>query len=478
MITVIPAATRGTATIDAYEAIRTAKKIFVQTKKHPSIEWVCELRPDAVSMDDLYDECFDFDELNRAIADRLVSSGDDAAYVALGRGAGEAVTEAIRNAADENGETIRSLASGGFAEAAMQCIGMTMPDNVVICKANALENAAIDTHRGCIIEELDTRIMAGETKLLLSEYFPDEHETILFTMDSKGEYGAKRIKLYELDRQDCFDAATVLYIPKAEFMELTRHGVDSLMHVLKRLRAPGGCPWDAEQTHESLRTPLIEEAYEVLDTIDSGDADAMCEELGDLLLQIAFHAQIEEEHSSFTMRDVCTGIVNKLIFRHPHVFGSVNVSGTDEVLSNWENLKKIEKHQKTQAEVIRAIPKSFPALTRSFKVQKKAADVGFDWSNAKEAFFKIGEETRELEQAMSDGTNTYEELGDLLFSVVNVARLLKIDPELCLNDAATKFADRFIAMEALAEADGRKLCDMTLNDMDVYWNKAKGAEKR
>ena len=177
--------------------------------------------------------------------------------------------------------------------------------------------------------------------------------------------------------------------------------MEGLLRVMKRLRAPGGCPWDAEQTHETLRSDLLEESYEVLDAIDREDEDALCEELGDLMLQVVFHSEIEEELSSFTFRDVCTGIVQKLVYRHPHVFGEEHVQNANEVLVNWENLKKKEKKQETVADMMHAVPHGFPALMRAKKVQKKAAHVGFDWPDARGALDKIEEETRELRDAVA-----------------------------------------------------------------------------
>ena len=297
-------------------------------------------------------------------------------------------------------------------------------------------------------------------------------------MNAAGEYEVKMLPVYMLDHAEnaaLYGAATVIIVPPCELTRRSRHGLEALMEVMHRLRAPGGCPWDAEQTHSSLRSSLIEESYEVLDAIDREDMTALEEELGDLLLQVVFHAVIEEERSEFTMRDVVTGIVNKLIYRHPHVFGDVSVGSSDEVLTNWENLKQKEKHQSTVADAMRAVPASFPALMRSYKVQKKAAHVGFDWPNALEALPKVLEEAGEVREAIESGESAHisEEIGDLLFACVNTARLLKVDPELALGEATEKFMRRFIAMEALILSDGRHFEGMTLDEMDLYWEKVK-----
>lgn len=469
-LTVAPLSVGDNMSAAALKAIENADKLFCQTLMHSTAEWLNSMHP--VSMDDLYDNCTDFDELNSAIADRVTDFDcDSAAFAVLGGGIDHALCEKLKACAEKKDVAVQVLPGTGFAECALAESGVLFGDCTCICKATALPKE-INPYIMLGIEEIGTVLRAGEIKLALTEFYPDEYEVILSRIES-GEYKHARIKLMELDRQQGYGADTVLIVPPAKFEELTRHGADDLLTVLKRLRAPGGCPWDAEQTHESLKTTLVEESYEVLDAINTQDENALMEELGDLLLQIAFHAEIEEEFANFNFRDVTTGIVNKLVYRHPHVFGDVQVSGTADVLANWEVLKRNEKHQKNQSEVILAIPKSFPALVRSYKVQKKAADVGFDWSSADEAFYKIGEETAELREAMRDNSNIDEELGDLLFAVVNVARLLKRDPELCLYDAAEKFAQRFMKMESLVMADGLSLKDMNLEQMDAYWERAK-----
>jgi tetrapyrrole methylase family protein/MazG family protein len=245
------------------------------------------------------------------------------------------------------------------------------------------------------------------------------------------------------------------------------------MRIVRRLRAPNGCPWDREQTHASLKNALLEESYELIDAIDEEDDAHICEEMGDVLLQFALHAAIAEEQSAFTSRDACTELVEKLIYRHPHVFGNIRVSGSEEVLKNWDALKMAQRNQSTQTEVLKGVPKSFPALLRSRKVQKKAADIGFDWSSAKDAFYKIAEETEELRQAIEGSGDVEEEMGDLLFAVVNVARLLKLEPEFLLMHATDKFISRFEAMEQLSLMQGRALKDLPFPEQDKLWEEVK-----
>ena len=223
----------------------------------------------------------------------------------------------------------------------------------------------------------------------------------------------------------------------------------------------------------SIRRNFLEETYEVLDAIDHDDAHGMCEELGDVLMQVAFHAQIEAERGRFTMADVVNGVAQKLVYRHPHVFGDVAVSGTGEVLSNWEALKRKEKGQATNTDALEAVARALPALWRAEKVQKKARKAGFDWPDVSGALDKLSEELEELKTAAAEGTNVAEELGDLLFSAVNAARFLKVDPEDALNGATDKFIGRFRKVEAQAAAQGKAMEDMGLEELDALWERAK-----
>ena len=260
-----------------------------------------------------------------------------------------------------------------------------------------------------------------------------------------------------------------------DFQYKESYDVQDLEEIVRILRAPGGCPWDAEQTHASIRRNFLEEAYEAVEAIDEGNPEHLKEELGDVLLQVVFHARMEQEAGRFDLNDVADGVCKKLIFRHPHVFGDVNVSGTGEVLSNWEALKRQEKGQATNTDALEAVARSLPALWRAEKVQKKAKKAGFDWPDISGALDKLSEELAELKTAAADGTNVEEELGDLLFSAVNVARFLKLDPEEALGKATAKFISRFQKVEAQAVRSGTAMEDMTLAELDKLWEQAKQA---
>ena len=467
-ITVVPLSSPTLMTEAAKTAIRSAERLFLQTAQHPYAQFVLDGRPDYTAMDDLYEAAADFTALNEQIAARLVAAGS-CVYAVTGSVAA-AQLPAIRRAAGLAGAQVRVLAGVPAAFAAFP------GRQIELTFAAAQPPERLFAGMSIAIEEVCNPILAGNVKLLLSEYFPDEWE-ILVADDAGDGYAARAVPLYALDRQPRYHATTAVYVPAASFEQRARYGFDELRAVLERLRAPGGCPWDREQGHETLKEPLIEECYELIDAIESGDDAGMCEELGDVLMQVAFHAVIAAEQGRFTARDVTTGVVQKLVYRHPHVFGGVRADSSAEVLANWDKLKMAEKRQRTQTEVLKSVPRCFPALIRAAKVQKKAANVGFDWPDAQAAFPKIAEEAGELRRAMAGDGGVEEETGDLLFAVVNVARLLGLDPEALLRDATDKFIARFAAMETAAAAEGKELENIPFSELDKLWEQAKKTRK-
>ncbi|MEA4870563.1 MAG: nucleoside triphosphate pyrophosphohydrolase [Christensenella sp.] len=464
-ITVIFLCAPNALTLEQQLAITRADALFLQTSHHPSAAVVESLYPNYRSMDDLFESAKDFDELNKAIAQRLCGSAP-CVYVATGS-IQNSQLPVIREAAKSGDIGVSVLPYLAAGDAAFP----ERPRGIAI-SAHDLPDQ-VDPEQSYVVEEMDSALAAGEAKLYLGEFFPDDWKIYIAGIQADGTYLRREICLCDLDRQQAYDATTIAYIPKSNYEKRTRHGFDDVMRIVRRLRAPNGCPWDREQTHVSLKNALLEESYELLDAIDEDDDAHICEEMGDVLLQFALHAAIAEEQSAFTARDACTDLVEKLIYRHPHVFGSIRVSGSDEVLKNWDALKMAQRKQTTQTEVLKGVPKSFPALLRSRKVQKKAADIGFDWSSAKEAFYKIAEETEELRQAMEQGSNIEEEMGDLLFAVVNVARLLKLEPEFLLMQATDKFIARFEHMEQLALMQGHVLKELPFSEQDKLWDEAK-----
>ena len=260
-----------------------------------------------------------------------------------------------------------------------------------------------------------------------------------------------------------------------DFEFKSRYTIDDLVHIMQCLRQPDGCPWDRVQTHESIKKNLIEETYEVIEAINKQDKDLLLEELGDLLLQVVFHAEMASEAGAFNFADVCDGVCQKLVERHPHVFGTVEANNAEEALSSWDNVKRQKKGQKKGSVPMLSVPRELPALMRADKVQGKAKKVGFDWPDVSGALDKLNEETAELREAIASGNrdDISMELGDLLFSAVNVSRFVDCDAEEALTSSTDKFIVRFQKLEALAAERGLSLEEMSLSEMDKLWDEIK-----
>ena len=254
-----------------------------------------------------------------------------------------------------------------------------------------------------------------------------------------------------------------------------KYTFDDFMNIIRQLRSENGCPWDREQTHESLKSCMIEEAYETIEAINNDDPENLCEELGDVLLQVALHTVIAEEKGEFKIEDVIDSECKKMIHRHPHVFGNVPVKDTETVLKNWDDLKRIEKNQKKVSESILSIPKALPANIRAEKVQKKAAKVGMDFESYEQVLGKVYEELEELKKAREIGhmEDIQEEFGDLIFTVVNLSRFLQLNAENSLTNATNKFINRFVDVECLAEQEGKHLWELSIAELDALWGRIK-----
>lgn len=264
-----------------------------------------------------------------------------------------------------------------------------------------------------------------------------------------------------------------------DYQQKENYNINDLIDIVRLLRGEGGCPWDREQTHESIKSDFIEETCEAIEAIDLKDTDLLREELGDVLLQVVFHCRIEEENKSFTFDDICDGICKKLIIRHPHVFGEVTVNSTGDVLKNWDSIKMQTKGQETYTETLESVAKSLPALMRAQKVGKRAMRAGMDFRTADDAIACISAEKAEFDEAVASGDKAHieEEIGDLLFSCVNASRHLGIDSEQALKNATEKFIKRFSVTEKLVREENADMKLMTIEELDIYWKKAKNIIK-
>ncbi|MFU0824387.1 nucleoside triphosphate pyrophosphohydrolase [Clostridium sp.] len=468
---------KDAVTMGTFEILKNSANVYFRTEIHPNVEYLKSLGVKFESYDYKYESFESFDEVYEDIAKDLIEKHKklgDIVYAVPGHPlvAERSVSNLIELCKKENIE-MEILPAISFIDALMESLKIDPISGIKVIDAFDMENQVLDKRLGTIITQVYNKFIASEVKLKLLEYYSDDMEIYFVRAAGVKELESiRKIHIYELDRQDDIDHLTSIYIPKN--LECTKDFHD-LLNVMETLRGEDGCPWDREQDHKSLKRYLIEECYEVLEAIDEEDEDKLIEELGDVLLQVVFHAQIGKEDGFFNMNDVIKGICNKLIYRHPHVFGEVEVSNSKEVLANWDDLKKKEQGLETYTDELKHVPKNLPALLRAEKVQRKAGKVGFDWKDAKPALDKIIEELKEVEEVYKSQNKEkiIEEVGDLIFSCVNVARLLDIDPEDALNYTIDKFISRFEYIEQKAKEIGSKLTDMSLEDMDKFWEMSK-----
>jgi tetrapyrrole methylase family protein/MazG family protein len=320
------------------------------------------------------------------------------------------------------------------------------------------------------VAQVYSREIAAEVKVTLMEVYPDEHPIRLVHAAGTAQARVEDLPLYALDRSQFTGLLTTLYVPPLA----PATSFESFQEVIAHLRAPDGCPWDREQTHRSLRAYLLEETYEVLAALDSGDVSSLREELGDLLLQIVLHAQIASEEGEFRLSDMLQQVNAKLVYRHPHVFGDTQVEGVEHVLVNWERLKAQEKEKNGQshASLLSGVPLALPALVQAEQYQRRAARVGFQWPTLQPVLDKAQEELQEVRQAQS-AEERLREVGDLLFAVVNLARTLEADAENALREANARFRGRFEFIEQAARQQGIAVSDLSIEQMLALWQQAK-----
>jgi tetrapyrrole methylase family protein/MazG family protein len=328
-----------------------------------------------------------------------------------------------------------------------------------------------------VILQTYSQVIAGDLKLQLMDIYPDDFPvTVARAVGIPGEERLERVALYELDRLSWIDYLTVVYLPKTTDERATHRQFSKLVEIVRVLRSPDGCPWDREQTHQSIRKNVLEEAYEVAEAIDLNDPDGLREELGDLLLQVALHGQMAAESGAFSVYDAIQSINDKLIRRHPHVFGGKQAEDAEAAVVNWEEIKRQERIAKGLPEersLLESVSANMPAMSVAYKLQALAADAGFEWEDVAGVYDKLEEELNELREA-EDET---EELGDVLFVLVNLARFLLVDPEEALAKTNQKFRRRFAYIEKMLSDQGKTFSDTSLEEMDTWWNEAKKIEK-
>ncbi len=447
----------GFLTMEAQQVLQAAPEIYLRTRKHPTVE---ALPSSAVvhSFDDVYERAGTFEAVYAEIASRVVALGsreEGVIYVVPGHPlVGESSVQRILALAERCGLPAHIVAGLSFVEPVCSRLKLDALAGLQIADATELallHYPPFNPDLPVLVGQLYSRELAADVKLVLMMLYPDDHQVTLIGAAGTEDETVRAVSLYELDRSRQIDHLTALYVPP-----LSEAGsLQVFQEVVSHLRAPEGCPWDREQTHRSLRPFLLEEAYEVLQALDSDDTFALQEELGDLLLQILLHTQIAIEHGEFQMADVVSHIVTKLIRRHPHVFGDVRVSGAEEVLANWEQIKSEETGHGAAQESPSSVPLFLPALARAQALQRRAARRGFDWPEADSMWRQLEarwQGFREAETAHEQET----QLGELLLALSTVASSLGIDAESVLREAVARWEKRFHQGQGGAVADPRQ----------------------
>ena len=467
----------GYLSLETKHALENAEKVILRTAMHPTVAELEKQELKFVSCDHFYEEGRTFEEVYAKIVDYVLAEakGSKVVYAVPGSPlVAERTVVLLRDFCTKQGLELEILPAMSFLDLAYVRLNLDPITGLRIADA-ADERLLADAGKyPLIITQVYSKMVAAELKLNLMEVLADEDEVFFMRNLGLPDEVCEAVPLYELDRQENIDHLTTVFVPA---LKTGKMNMTPLIEVVKTLREPGGCVWDREQTHESIRKGLIEETYELLEAIDNKDLIGMREELGDVLLQVVFHARLAEEEGGFTMQDVIDDIVEKLINRHPHVFGTIEVGSSEEVITNWEKIKAEEKKDRTL--VLDGVSPGLPTLMRAYKLQSKAAKVGFDWPNAAEVWQKIEEELKEVEEAVTENDNDHVEweIGDVLFAIANYARHLGVEPETALNRANNRFVSRFNFIEQSVLVSGRSWADFSLVELENLWQEAKKNEK-
>lgn len=464
-------------TLQTLELLQSEPLVLLRTVKHPAVAGLEDRRISFESYDHLYEQHSTFESVYEAIARDCVTRAERFGRIVYAVPGSPMVAEKsvalIREFAKAVGITVKVLPGMSFLDILYARLGVDPISGVTVVDALDIADLPPGLNTNLVVTQVYNRQVASDAKLSLMNYYPDDYNITMVRNLGLANEEIKELPLFELDRLPVIDHLTSVYVPcnpirQGEFF------LEPLVEVMAKLRSPGGCLWDIEQTHQSLRRYIVEEVYEVLEAIELADADKLCEELGDLLLQIVFHARVAEESGDFSMQDVIDTVIEKLIRRHPHVFGEITVQDAAEVIVNWERIKGQEKSGE-RLSVLDGVPPGLPSLMRAFKLQSKAAKVGFDWNSADPVWDKIEEELTELRQAAASGDESAieGEVGDVLFSVVNLARFLGIEPETALTATNNKFIKRFAYIEQYVKQRSLEWGKMTLSQLDALWDEAK-----
>ncbi|GAB0171713.1 nucleoside triphosphate pyrophosphohydrolase [Lysinibacillus sp. CTST325] len=464
-----------------YKKLKAARKLYVRTVDHPVLEELSAEGLQFESFDAVYEKHNSFQPVYEEIAEKLVAAtaNEDVMYAVPGHPlVAEQTVQLLIAAADEG--KVKLVIEGGqsFLDPIFGALKIDPIEGFQLLDGTSFSMHDINMRQHILIAQVYDTFSASEVKLTLMEKYDDEYPVTVVTAAGSSQEKLVTVPLYELDQSVEVDNLTTVYVPPVKTQEDALRDWTTFRQIIAVLRGPDGCPWDQKQTHESLKKYLLEEAHEYLAAVDAEDDFAMIEELGDVLLQVFLHAQIGEDQGYFTLEDVLASISEKMIRRHPHVFGDVSVEDAEGVVANWEVIKAEEKGISDKP-LLKEEYRASSALQTAYNYQKRAAKVGFDWPDVGGAWDKFAEEWQEFRNEVTKGTNAsrLDEFGDVLFTLVNLARFYKLSPEEAMLHANEKFARRFSYVEAKVKESGKPFSDYTLEQLDAFWNEAKQLEK-
>lgn len=453
---------------------KTTASIYTRTKDHPVIRSLQDEGVSFQSFDHVYEKNDQFEDVYSKIVAHLLEQATNKSIIYAVPGHPMLAEKTVQLLLEQQNITVKILGGQSYLDDLFTSLKIDPIDGFQFIDATSFDRGQLDYRHHLVFCQVYDAFIASNVKLaLLEDLTPDYLIKVVEAAGSDAET-ITTIRLEELDHHLEVGNLTSVYIPPAP-PEMLNHTFHRLREVISTLRGPGGCPWDQAQTHETLREFAIEEVYELIEAIDNQDDEGIIEELGDILLHVMLHSQIGEDDGYFTVDDVIGAVTDKMIYRHPHVFGDTKADTVNEVYKNWEALKQEEKGKERPSH-LDGIPKHFPSLSKAYELQKQAAKVGFEWPVVEGVWEKLEEEIAEVKEAIleKDNKEIEKEFGDVLFVIANLARYYKINAEVALNQTNQKFMSRFRYVEKQLTEQGKQLADATLEEMDFYWNQAKG----
>lgn len=462
--------------VGVYKKLKAAETLIVRTDHHPAVE---ELKAEGVQMtsfDQVYESQDAFEAVYEEIVERLLEMAADKPIIYAVPGhplVAEQTVQLLIEQEKAGCAVIEIVGGNSFLDPIFSALRIDPIEGFQLLDGTDLRQDDVMMRQHVLIGQVYDAFVASEVKLTLLEKYDINHPVTIVTAAGTVAEQLRTVPLVELDRETEIDNLTTVYVPPVVEQVDRLKEWQTFRSIIAKLRSPEGCPWDREQTHESLKSYMIEEAHEVIDAIDRQDDEALVEELGDVLLQVFLHAQVGEDNGYFSIEDVLQAIGDKMIRRHPHVFGEDDVENADEVVKNWQDIKAQEKPKKSSQLDGQALTGS--SLLTSFNYQKAAARVGFDWPDVQGAFDKFEEEWQEFQVEVDNGTQDArtDELGDVFFTLVNIARFLKLSPEEALQHANEKFRSRFTFIERSVSAERGTFEDYTADELEEFWQQAK-----